>query len=152
MPKKIRYAYCKVCNKEVEKSSRKPLSTMQKTGWVVIIIITLGIGALVYLIYRSNRPKSYCPTCFTKLEFSDEPFIKPEDAIPLTPKEKVLKKAGKEIKPKEGLEEKAKEIIEKPEKKPSSDETFCPYCGEDIESGIDKCPYCGSSLKAPHEK
>jgi len=152
MPKKIRYAYCKTCKKEVEKSSRKPLSTMQKTGWFVASIITVGIGGLIYLIYRSNRPKSYCPTCFTKLEYSDKPFIIPDDTIPLTPKEKVLKKAGKEIKPKKDVEEKETEIIGEPEKKPSSDDTFCPYCGEDIEHGIDKCPYCSSSLKAPHEK
>ena len=152
MPKKIRYAYCKVCKKEVEKSSRKPLSTMQKVGWSTISVITIGVGAIVYLIYRTNRPKSYCPNCYAKLEYSNKPFIKPEDTVPLTAKEKVLKKAGKEIKRKEKVEAGEDEVVEDIEKKRARGETFCPYCGEDIKPDIDKCPYCGSSLKAHHEK
>ena len=78
MSKKIRYAYCSVCKHEVEKSSRKPLDTMQKIMWVIIIVGTLGLGLIAYAIYLSNRPKSYCPDCFTKLEYSDKPFVTPK--------------------------------------------------------------------------
>ena len=77
MSKKIQYVYCKVCKKEVEESRRKPLETMQKVVWVIVIIATLGIGAIFYAIYLSNRSKSYCATCFTKLEYSDKPFLEP---------------------------------------------------------------------------
>ena len=38
------------------------------------------------------------------------------------------------------------------EKKVRVEDTFCPYCGEDVKPGSEKCPYCGSALKAPHEK
>lgn len=148
MSKKISYAYCKLCKKEVEDSSRKPLSTMQKVGWLVFSVITVGIGAIVYAVYISNRPKVYCSTCFTKLIYSDKPFEKTkDDGTPLTAKEKVLKKVGKDTTAKE--EEQPEEHVEK---KIRPEDTFCHYCGEDIKPGIDKCPYCGSALKAPHEK
>ena len=81
MSKKIKFAYCKVCKQEVEKSARKPLTTMQKVGWGIGIVGTLGIAAIGYGIYLSNRPKSYCPNCFTKLEYSDQPFVKPNSKI-----------------------------------------------------------------------
>ncbi|MHA2394073.1 MAG: hypothetical protein ACXAEX_19230, partial [Promethearchaeota archaeon] len=90
MSKKIRYAYCKVCKHEVENSSRKPLSTMQKVGWVIFSVATVGIGAIIYSIYLSNRPKDYCPDCFAKLTYSGKPFDKAKDKdVPLTAKEKV---------------------------------------------------------------
>ncbi|MFX1323804.1 MAG: zinc-ribbon domain-containing protein [Promethearchaeota archaeon] len=149
MSKKIHYAYCKFCKKEVEDSSRKPLSTMQKVGWLVFSVITVGIGAIVYAIYLSNRPKVYCSTCFTRLIYSDKPFEKVKnDGTPLTAKEKVLKKVGKEKSAEKEVEQ-PKELVAE---RIRPEDTFCPYCGEDIKPGSDKCPYCGSALKASHEK
>ena len=77
----------------------------------MIIIGTLGIGAIIYGIYLSNRPKTYCPTCFTKLEYSDKPFIKPKKKREdMTPKERVLDKAGLiEEEPEIGVIKKGKE-------------------------------------------
>ncbi|MFX1380531.1 MAG: hypothetical protein ACFFA4_15705 [Promethearchaeota archaeon] len=151
MTKKITYAYCSVCKKEVEKSVRKPLDTMQKLLWGIIIVGTIGIGAIAYGIYLSNRPKTHCPTCFTKLEYSDKPFIKPKKKPEdMTPKERVLDKAGlrkEELeipeRPKKKSEARKKKIEEdKKEKKLS-----CPYCGATLDEEYAVCPFCQVALK-----
>jgi hypothetical protein len=151
MSKKIKFAYCNVCKQEVETSKRKPLTTMQKLAWLMIGIGTVGIGAIVYGIYLSNRPKVYCPTCFTKLEYSDKPFIKPKKKREdMTPKERVLDKAGlleeepeeeevptKKQEPKKRKKDKGKEDIK----------SVCPYCGETLDGKYTTCPFCQSPLK-----
>jgi ribosomal protein L37AE/L43A len=143
------YWYCKKCKKEVEEPIRKPMETFHKVIWIIIIIASVGIGALVFAIYYYNRKKVHCPVCFSKLEVSSKPFEKEgeeEESIPKTPKEKILKKAGKEIPAKKRPKEEEVEEVEKKERiKP--EQTFCPYCGEDIKPGTKRCPYCGSSLK-----
>ncbi len=144
-----RYSYCKICKKDIDKPARKPLETFQKVIWVIIIIGTAGVAALIFAIYYYNRKKVYCPTCNSKLEFSSKPFEKEQEedeSIPLTPKEKVLKKAGKKPAAKKKPEEEEIEEVEEVERiKP--EDTFCPYCGEDIKPNAKRCPYCGSSLK-----
>jgi ribosomal protein L37AE/L43A len=143
------YWYCKKCKKEVENPIRKPMKTFHKVIWIIVIIASVGIAALVFAIYYYNRKKVYCPVCFSKLEVSSKPFEKEgeeEETVPKTPKEKILKKTGKEIPAKKQLkEEEVEEIEEKERIKP--EQTFCPYCGEDIKLGTKRCPYCGSSLK-----
>ncbi|MFX1495573.1 MAG: hypothetical protein ACFFBZ_14915, partial [Promethearchaeota archaeon] len=74
-----RYAYCNVCKKEIDDPVRKPLETSKKTVWIIVIVATLGIAALIYAIYYANRPKNYCPTCFSELKFSKKPFVKEEE-------------------------------------------------------------------------
>ena len=142
----IKYAYCKVCDKKVDQPVRKPIGTFHKIIWVMFSIATLGVVAIVFALYYVNRKKAYCETCRTKVEFSSEPHKKPdEETEPLTPRERVLKKAGKEKEKKTKAEkETPSEITEE------KDQTFCPYCGEDIDMGISKCPYCHSSLKTSY--
>ena len=143
------YWYCKKCKKEVETPIRKPMKTFHKVIWVIIIIATVGIAALVFAIYYYNRKKVYCPVCYLKLESSSKPFEKKgeeEDTIPKTPKEKILKKAGMKIDTKKRPKEERVEEIEG-EDRIKPEHTFCPYCGEDIKPGTKKCPYCGSTLK-----
>ena len=128
MSKKIRYAYCKVCKQEVEKSSKKPLNTSQKIMWVIISVATLGLGLIAYAIYSSNLPKSYCPDCFTKLEYSDKPFEKPKKKREtMTPRERILDKAGlgEEIEEEEEVEKKPKP--KKKEKEKKIGKIFCEY-------------------------
>ncbi|MFX1289307.1 MAG: hypothetical protein ACFFFY_12195, partial [Promethearchaeota archaeon] len=85
-----RYAYCKVCDKEVEKPIRNPMETFQKVIWVMISIATLGAAAIVFAIIYARRKKEYCPICRTKVTFSSEPYKKPkEEEEPLTPRERV---------------------------------------------------------------
>ena len=141
-----KYAYCKICDKEVEKPIKNPMDTFQKVIWVMISIATLGGAAIIFIIIYTRRKKEYCPTCRKKVTFSDEPYKKPkEDEEPLTAREKVLKKAGKAKEKKEKTEKDAAlESTDEEEK----EQTFCPYCGEDIEAGIKRCPYCHSALKA----
>lgn len=145
----VQYWYCKRCKKEIDQPIRKPMKTFHKVIWVIVIIGTLGIAALAFVIYYYNRSKAYCPVCFSKLEVSTEPFEKEEEeeeSIPKTPKEKILKKAGKKVPAKEQpKEEEVEKEVEEERTKP--EETFCPYCGETIKPGIKRCPYCGSSLK-----
>ena len=144
-----KYAYCKVCDKEVDKPVRKPIETFHKVIWVIISIASVGIGAIVFAFVYANRKKVYCPTCRTKVEFSSEPHKKPdEETEPLTQRERVLKKAGKAKEKKTKAEkETVSEITEEEKEK---EQTFCPYCGEDIDVGISKCPYCHSSLKTSY--
>ena len=140
MTKKIRYAYCKVCKQEMEKSSRKPLDTSQKITWVIICVATLGLGLIAYAIYLSNRPKTYCPECFTKLEYSDKPFEKPKKKREtMTPREKILDKAG--------LREETKPEPKKKEKEKKKGKIFCEYCGEKLDDDYATCPFCQATLK-----
>lgn len=149
MTKKIKYAYCKVCKQEVEKSSRKPLDTSQKLKWVIICIATIGLGLIAYAIYLSNRPKSYCPECFTKLEYSDKPFVKPKKKKEkLSPREKILDKAGllEDTEEVETVEEKPEPKKKEKEKKKKG-KYFCSYCGAELEEDYVTCPFCQATLK-----
>ncbi|MFX1309936.1 MAG: hypothetical protein ACFE8C_09600 [Promethearchaeota archaeon] len=151
MSKKIKFAYCKTCKQEVEKSVRKPLETMQKVAWIMGIVGTLGIAAIAYGIYLSNRPKVYCPTCFTKLEYSDKPFVKPKKKREdMTPKERVLDKVGIEEEPEEKKPPKKKPVPRKEEKEAKKEEKkiICPYCGETLDKEYATCPFCQVPLKS----
>jgi len=149
MTKKIRYAYCNMCKKEVEDSRRKPLETMQKVVWVIVIIATLGIAAIAYGIYLSNRPKSYCPTCFTKLEYSDKPFEKPKKKRKdMTPKEKILDKTGLVEEAEEKVLVEEKPDTKKKEKKDKKQKIICSYCGQELEEDLVVCPFCQATLKS----
>ncbi|MFX0072405.1 MAG: hypothetical protein ACFFAO_15075 [Candidatus Hermodarchaeota archaeon] len=140
---KIKYAWCKYCQKEIHNPSQKPLDSMQKTIWVVICIATLGIGIIAYIIYvKSLRKKVYCPTCHTKLEFSNQPFEKPKLAETLTAKQKVMAKVEKK---KTGKAPAKKKVEKKEEKK--VEKLTCPYCGEELEEKLATCPYCGEPIK-----
>jgi hypothetical protein len=151
MTKKIKFAYCKVCKQEVETSKRKPLTTMQKIAWGMVIIGTLGIGAIFYGLYLSNRPKVYCPTCFTKLEYSDKPFVKPKKkSEDMTPKERVLDKAGlMEEEPELEKVPTKKNEAKKRKKKEDKEvqKSLCPYCGETLDDQYANCPFCQAPLK-----
>jgi hypothetical protein len=143
----VKYAYCNVCKKQVEFTVRKPLETFQKVIWIILIIATVGIAAIIYAFYIVNRKKDYCPICFSNVQYSNEPFEKEEEEeIPSTPKEKILKKAGKKLPAKKKIEEK---YIEEEEEEIKPEHTFCPYCGEDVKPGTKKCPYCHTVIKTP---
>ncbi|MFW9894349.1 MAG: hypothetical protein ACFFD7_00930 [Candidatus Thorarchaeota archaeon] len=144
MSTKIKYSYCNVCKHEVENPSKKPLTRMQITIWVIIIVATLGLAAIVLAIYYSTRPKDYCPECHTKLVKSDKPFETPKKkAEEMTPKERILDKAEVEaVKPKKKKlsDEVSEEELEEEE------EITCPYCGEVLKKKYPTCPFCQSVL------
>ena len=137
-----RYAYCNVCKKEVEHPVRKPLETFQKIVWVIVIIASVGILAIVYSFVVMNKKKEYCATCRTKVHFSSEPVkVKDEEEEPLTAKEKALKKAGRAAEAKKKIAERKTEGEEEKE-----ESTFCDFCGEEISANVKRCPYCHSVL------
>ena len=141
-----KYAYCKVCDKEVDDPVRKPMETFQKVIWVMISIATVGVGAIIYAFVYANRKKVHCPTCRSKVQITREPHAKPKDeGEPLTQRERVLKKAGK-AKEKKAKEEQESPLVTEEEEEEQEELTFCPYCGEDIKKGISRCPYCHSTL------
>ena len=144
MSTKIKYSYCNACKNEVENASRKPLTRMQITIWVIVMVATLGLAAIVFAIYYSTRPQDYCPECHTKLVKSDKPFEKakkkPEN---MTSKEKLLDKAGVEEKKSKKRVPKKKSIEEKDVKE---EEIICPYCGEELKKNYPTCPFCQSVL------
>jgi len=146
----VTYYYCPVCKKEIEPEERisKPLTSMQKVVWVIIILSTGGIGLIPFLIYYFiYRNKIHCPTCFSKLATSNQPFEKSEEEIEArTPREKVLKKAGKPITRKKEVK-KAKKPKKAKEEEMEEDKVFCPYCGAELSKRSAKCPNCGASLK-----
>ncbi len=149
MSKKIRYAYCSVCKQEVEESRRKPLEMMQKIVWGIIIVGTIGLAAIAYGIYLSNRPKSYCPICFTKLEYSDKPLEKlKKKSEDMTPKEKILDKAGLEVEAEEKVLVEKKPDVKKKEKKYKKQKIICSYCGAELEEDLAICPFCQAALKS----
>ena len=145
MSPKIKYNYCNICKHEVEEPSRKPLTRTQKTIWVIAIVATIGIAAIILAIYLSTRLKEYCPVCNTKIVKSDQPFKKPKKKPEeMTPKEKVLDKAGIE----EGEEPAKKPARKKPTKeKPGEDKIFCPYCGEELEEKVPTCTFCQAVIE-----
>jgi hypothetical protein len=144
MSKKIKYAYCKVCKQEVETPVKKPMTTSQKIGWIIAIVATLGIGAIILLIVQSRKLKNYCPDCYSKLEYSDEPFEQPKKKLEdMTPKEKLLDKAGV----KEELQEKPKRKKNKEKETKKEKKIFCPYCGEELDEKYATCPFCQSVLE-----
>jgi len=152
-----KYIYCKVCDKEIDYAVRKPMETFQKVIWVIVIIATVGLAGIVFAFYYMNKKKVHCPTCRAKVEFSRKPHKKLEEETeekePLTTKERVLKKAGKKMEAKKRTEEEEEEEEGAPPEttdKKKDDQTFCPYCGEDIKPDAVKCPYCFSSLKTPY--
>ena len=139
---KIKFAYCKYCQKEVE-PTKKPLNSAQKTLWVIIIIGTLGFGIIGWLIYNKvSRKKNFCPTCSSKVEYSKEPFEKPKElAEVLTAKQKVIKKVEKKKSEKRPTKK-------KPEEKK---DVFCPFCGIKLEDTLDvlgSCPACKGHFDA----
>ncbi|MBD3197328.1 MAG: hypothetical protein GF317_19895 [Candidatus Lokiarchaeota archaeon] len=149
----VKYHYCPVCKKEIEQPHKRPLDSMEKVIWGIVILATLGFGAIAFLIYYFGiRKKVYCPVCSSKLATSQEPFEKPEeDEEPKTPKEKIYKKAGKKIKKKEEKPEKKKEEktikkIKEGAKDLEEEEIYCPFCGNTIKKGTKKCPYCKSPI------
>ncbi len=149
MSKKIRYAYCSVCKQEVEESRRKPLEMMQKVVWGIVIVGTIGLAAIAYGIYLSNRPKSYCPICFTKLEYSEKPFEKPKKkSEDMTPKERILDKAGLEVEVEEKVPIAKKSNVKKREKKDKKQKIICSYCGEELDEDYASCPFCQAALKS----
>ncbi len=140
-----KYAYCKICDKQVENPVREPMKTSQKVVWVMLSIATVGIGAIIFAIVYANRKKIHCPTCRSKVQLLKEPYAKSEkEGKPLTQRERILKKAGKAKEDKIKSEEESPEIPE--EEEIEVEQTFCPYCGEDIDKGISRCPYCHSTL------
>jgi hypothetical protein len=142
MSTKIEYKYCKVCNREVEEPSRKPLTTSQKILWGIACVGTLGIAYIGYVLYYSNKPKNYCPECHTKIVKSDQPFEKPKKKPEeMTPKERILDKAGI------GEEEAEEEPAKPREKKLEEDKIFCPFCGEELEEKVPTCTYCQAVIE-----
>ncbi len=149
MSKKITYTYCKTCKHELEDPARRPLSMIQKIVWIMVIVGTIGIGAIVYAFYLSSRPKKYCPDCSGKLEYSDKPFEKPKKREDMTPRERVLDKAGIE----EETEKKKQQAKKKAEQKKKKEELeekkiFCSFCGEELKEDYPTCPFCKAALKS----
>ncbi len=144
---KIKFAYCDYCKKEISEPAKKPLNGMDKTVWTVIIIATLGIGLIGYLIHNKfARKKVFCPTCETKLKFSDEAFEKPKELEDKTAKEKIVEKLEKKKAKKKPVKEKI--VSEEGEEEEKEEEPFyCPFCGEKLEEDIVTCPYCGAAVK-----
>jgi len=133
--KELKIAYCTLCDKEV-KPVKKPMNTLEKVIWFLVIIASIGIALVIYLIYRFRIvKKKYCPICATQVHFKDEKEIeeKMEKFDTSTAKGKVLEKVEKAKTKSKGQQ------IKK--------ENFCPYCGSKISPDVKTCPSCKTHLK-----
>ncbi|MBD3214322.1 MAG: hypothetical protein GF311_17055 [Candidatus Lokiarchaeota archaeon] len=143
----VKFYYCPVCKKEIEPEDRirKPMDSLEKVAWAIVIIGTVGIGLIPFLVYYFYyKKRNHCPTCYNKLTQSSQPFEKPEKEVePKTPREKVLKKAGKKIERKETVQTPEKSKTEEKDE----DKVFCPYCGTELSKRTAKCPNCGTRIK-----
>lgn len=144
-----KYAYCDICKKEIKDPTRKPMETFTKVIWVLVIIATLGIAAIVFLIVYANKPKHYCSTCFSKLRFEKEPIKTKEQEekeimANLSAKEKVMRKTEKAKAVKRPGE---KKVLKKgDEEEEEVEDTYCEFCGEAISASDKRCPYCHSKF------
>ncbi|MBN1215898.1 MAG: hypothetical protein JXA99_10715 [Candidatus Lokiarchaeota archaeon] len=124
-----KYAYCKQCGKPVKKAKKTKLESFHYQIIVIASIASLGIGLLVFIIYRLFiQKRKYCPICNNIVQF----YKKPEDVPgPKVPVIHLLEKldAKKEIKETK-LEESRKFIS-------------CDNCKKDIDYDAKICPYCG---------
>jgi len=144
-----KYAYCDICKKEISDPTRKPMETFHKVIWVLLIIGSLGILAIVFLIIYANKTKHYCSTCFSKLRFESEPIKTKEQEekeimANLSAKEKVMRKTEKAQTKKRPGE---KKVLEQDvDEEDVEGDTYCEFCGEAISSSDKRCPYCHSKL------
>ncbi|MFW9826951.1 MAG: hypothetical protein ACFFEY_04945 [Candidatus Thorarchaeota archaeon] len=126
MGKKMKFAYCKNCEKEVFKAKRKPIDSMYYNVWIVSIISSLGFALVPFIIYRYGiLRKNLCPICQSELE-----FYKTREEIP-EPKAQIAR---------------ILQVIEQ-EKREKEETMNCPYCQEEINIREEICPKCGSILK-----
>jgi len=148
----VKYYYCHVCKKEIDNPIRKPMDTLEKIIWVIIILATVGFGLIPFFLYRYYiKPKNRCPNCVSKLESSEQPFSEPEEEIEAkTPREKILKKAGKtkEIQKEREKAKKRQKRKETGEKEKKSRPSKCPYCGNRLDPDEEDlfCQFCGAKL------
>ncbi len=145
MPK---YAYCDICKKEISDPTRKPMETFTKVIWVLLIIASLGILTIVFIIIYANKPKHFCPTCFSKLRFTSEPIKSEKEEekelmANLSSKEKILRKTEKaQAKRRSG----EKVALKQDDDDDVEGDTYCEFCGEAISFSDTRCPYCHSKL------
>ena len=145
-----KYAYCDICKKEISDPTHKPMETFTKVIWVLVIIASLGIGAIVFIIVYANKPKHFCSTCFSKLRFTKEPIKskaeeEKEITANLSSKEKVMRKTEKAKALKRPGEKRVVEQDDE-EEEDKEEDTYCEFCGEAISSSDTRCPYCHSKL------
>jgi hypothetical protein len=131
----IKVAYCKICKKEVEPSKKK-IDTWERVFWVLISLATIGIGLIVYLIYRSRYiKKKYCPICNIEVKFKTEEEKKKEEETKIdtsTAKGKVL--------------EKVEQVKKQSKTEKKTEKQFCEFCGSQVPSSASMCPSCNTKL------
>ena len=131
----IKVAYCKICKKEVEPGKKK-IDTWERVFWVLISLATIGIGLIVYLVYRSRyQRKKYCPICNVEVTLKTEEEKKREEETKIdtsTAKGKVL--------------EKVEQVKKRSKTDTKAEKQFCEFCGSQVPSSASVCPSCSTKL------
>jgi DNA-directed RNA polymerase subunit RPC12/RpoP len=117
-------SYCPRCQQKV-------LLTREKIDIclaVILLIFTGGIGLIIYLAIRYNKPKQHCIHCGTKVTAFQNltPYTYHSQAQIQNSSNVVPLKTSDEI------------LGAKP--------NFCAFCGEKIEIGTNFCQNCGSKI------
>lgn len=59
--------YCHICDRNVE-PTRKQIDQKYHEIWFFFVILTFGIGYIVYLIMKYRKKKNTCPYCEDKFD------------------------------------------------------------------------------------
>ncbi|MBY9007612.1 MAG: hypothetical protein KGD63_12750 [Candidatus Lokiarchaeota archaeon] len=124
-----KYAYCKKCGKPVTKPKKKTLESFHYQILVIAIIASLGIGLLVFIIYRKFvEKKKHCPDCSNEVQFYKNAKDVPGPKVPVI---NLLEK----------LEENKE--IEEPKSDTSRKFVNCENCEKEFDDDATICPFCG---------
>ncbi|MFW9951304.1 MAG: LITAF-like zinc ribbon domain-containing protein [Candidatus Thorarchaeota archaeon] len=67
-----REIYCPICEKRVI-LKRKNIDRLYHEVLCFGVLLTAGLGIIVYLILKYSKKKNYCPNCETKFDLNNVP-------------------------------------------------------------------------------
>ncbi len=138
--KTLKAFYCESCQQKIMNPKRKPMESIYKQIWFIIILATLGFAVIALVVYvYLIKKKKYCPNCGAVLKISEK--------LPgTTPKELEVKPLAEQLRVERILEQKSKAEKESGElSKPNM--MYCPFCGSEILKTSRKCPYCSTEIE-----
>ncbi|MFX0010797.1 MAG: zinc-ribbon domain-containing protein [Candidatus Hermodarchaeota archaeon] len=122
------FGYCPSCKQNV-------LLVREAANWaliILLIILTGGIGLIVYAIIYYNKPPSRCIHCHSQIAVISTSSAQTANQIP----------NGTPLKEESDINDVDSTNVDK-----TSKQRFCPFCGEPLQSQEAQfCAHCGSKV------